>query len=255
MSELFEATSEDGTKVPYHIVLPKSWTKGELPVLIYGYGGFEVSLSPSYSGTTGLFVEQGGAYVQAYIRGGGELGPQWHEAARRGGRHKAFEDFVAVARDLVKRGYSKPSRIACTGGSNGGLLTSVMLTRYPDDFGAIWTRVPVTDMARFHKFPAGRAWMDEYGNPDVPEDLAFLTAYSPVHQVQTASAVTYPRPISTVPPMTTGCIPRMPAGLPSGFPIWGIRRSFTNSVRAVMAGREIRPSRRRVPPWATVSCG
>ncbi|MDE1159148.1 MAG: prolyl oligopeptidase family serine peptidase [Neorhizobium sp.] len=192
VSELFEATSEDGTVVPYHIVLPKRWTKGELPVLIYGYGGFEVSLSPSYSGTTGLFVEQGGAYVQAYIRGGGELGPQWHEAARRGGRHKAFEDFVAVARDLVRRGYSKPSRIACTGGSNGGLLTSVMLTRYPDDFGAIWTRVPVTDMARFHRFPAGRAWMDEYGNPDAPEDLAFLTAYSPVHQVQTASAVTYP---------------------------------------------------------------
>ncbi|ODS56649.1 MAG: peptidase [Agrobacterium sp. SCN 61-19] len=191
-SELLEATSEDGTKVPYHLVLPKAWTKGELPVLIYGYGGFAVPLAPHYSGTTGRFLEQGGAYVQAYIRGGSELGPDWHTPVKREGRHKAYEDFVAIARDLVKRGYTNPSRIACTGGSNGGLLTGVMLTRYPDDFGAVWCRVPVLDMTRFHLFPAGRAWMDEYGNPDDEDDRTYLLAYSPLHQVKPASDQAYP---------------------------------------------------------------
>jgi prolyl oligopeptidase len=191
-SELLEATSEDGTKVPYHLVLPKAWTKGDLPVLIYGYGGFSASLAPHYSGTTGRFLEQGGAYVQAYIRGGAELGPQWHTPAKRHGRHKAYEDFVAIARDLVRRGYSKSSRIACTGGSNGGLLTGVMLTRYPDDFGAIWCRVPVIDMTRFHLFPAGKAWMDEYGNPDDEVDRAYLLTYSPLHQIEPAAEQAYP---------------------------------------------------------------
>ncbi|PYB70845.1 prolyl oligopeptidase family serine peptidase [Rhizobium wuzhouense] len=191
-SQLLEATSADGTKVPYHLVLPKAWRMGELPVLIYGYGGFAASLAPHYSGTTGRFVEQGGAYVQAYIRGGAELGPQWHSPVKRHGRHKAYEDFVAIARDLVKRGYSKPSRIACTGASNGGLLTGVMLTRYPDDFGAVWCRVPVLDMTRFHLFPAGRAWMDEYGNPDDEADRAYLLSYSPLHQIAQASDKTYP---------------------------------------------------------------
>lgn len=191
-SELLEAISEDGTRVPYHIVLPKTWTKGELPILMYAYGGFEVSLSPVYSGAYGLWLSEGGGFVQAYIRGGGELGPNWHKVAKGKGRHKAFEDFVAVARDLVKRGYSKPSRIACNGGSNGGLLTSVMLTRYPEDFGAVWTSVPVIDMSRFHLFPSGKAWMDEYGNPDVAEDLEAMLTYSPLHQVKPAGAISYP---------------------------------------------------------------
>jgi prolyl oligopeptidase len=191
-SELLWATSVDGTKVPYHLILPKTWTKGELPVLIYGYGGFSASLAPSYSGVTGLLLEQGCAYVQAYIRGGSELGPDWHHVAKRHGRHKAFEDFVAIARDLVKRGYSTPSRIACTGASNGGLLTGVMLTRYPQDFGAIWCRVPVLDMTRFHLFPAGKAWMDEYGNPDEPADRDYLISYSPLHTIRPAGEIAYP---------------------------------------------------------------
>ena len=159
---------------------------------MYGYGGFASPLAPYYSGTNGRWLEQGGAYVQAYIRGGGELGPDWHRVAKGRGRHKAFEDFVAIARDLVKRGYTKPSRIACTGGSNGGLLTAVMLTRYPEDFGAVWTRVPVIDMSRFHVFPAGKAWMDEYGNPDVPSDLDYMLGYSPLHQVRPAGETAYP---------------------------------------------------------------
>lgn len=191
-SILLEAVSEDGTEVPYHLVLPKSWVEGELPVLMYGYGGFSAPLSPGYSGVTGLWLEQGGAYVQAYIRGGSELGPDWHTVAKRDGRHKAYEDFVAIARDLVKRGYTKRERIACTGGSNGGLLTGVMLTRYPQDFGAVWCRVPVLDMMRFHEFPAGKAWMDEYGNPDEPEDRRFLLNYSPLHNVKPAADISYP---------------------------------------------------------------
>ncbi|MFS2176419.1 prolyl oligopeptidase family serine peptidase [Rhizobium pisi] len=191
-SELLEAVSEDGTKVPYRLVLPKQWTKGALPVLLYGYGGFDVPLSPNYSGVTGRWLEQGGAYVQAYIRGGGEFGPDWYRSAKRQGRDKAFADFVAIARDLVARGYTVPSRIACQGGSNGGLLTGVMLTRYPDDFGAVWCQVPVLDMIRFHLFSAGQAWMDEYGDPDVPEDRDFMLSYSPLHNVGPASEVTYP---------------------------------------------------------------
>lgn len=191
-SFLLEATSEDGTKVPYHIALPKTWTKGELPVLQYGYGGFDISLSPYYSGVIGRWLEQGGAYVMAYIRGGGEFGPNWHRTAKGHGRHKAFADFAAVARDLVARGYTKPSRIAANGGSNGGLLTGVMTTRYPQDFGAIWCQVPVLDMLRFHTFPAGQAWIDEYGNPDDQSDRDYLLTYSPLHNIKPASEITYP---------------------------------------------------------------
>ncbi|RUM05644.1 prolyl oligopeptidase family serine peptidase [Rhizobium chutanense] len=191
-SELLEAVSEDGTKVPYRLVLPKHWTKGALPVLLYGYGGFDVSLSPTYSGVTGRWLEQGGAYVQAYIRGGGEFGPDWYRSAKRQGRDRAFADFVAIARDLVARGYTVPSRIACQGGSNGGLLTGVMLTRYPRDFGAVWCQVPVLDMTRFHLFSAGQAWMDEYGDPEMPEDRDFMLGYSPLHNVRPATELAYP---------------------------------------------------------------
>ncbi|MGO7179079.1 prolyl oligopeptidase family serine peptidase [Rhizobium ruizarguesonis] len=191
-SELLEAVSEDGTRVAYRLVLPKQWTKGALPVLLYGYGGFDVSLSPNYSGVTGRWLEQGGAYVQAYIRGGGEFGPDWYRSAKRQGRVRAFADFVAIARDLVARGYTVPSRIACQGGSNGGLLTGVMLTRYPDDFGAVWCQVPVLDMTRFHLFSAGQAWMDEYGDPETPVDRDFMLGYSPLQNVRPATEVTYP---------------------------------------------------------------
>lgn len=191
-SDLLQATSEDGTKIPYHIVYPETWEPGELPVLMYGYGGFGWPLAPYYSGNTGLWLEHGGAYVQAYIRGGAEFGPDWHTVAKGKGRHKAFEDFVAISRDLVARGLTTASRIACHGGSNGGLLTAVMATRYPGDFGAIWTSVPVIDMSRFHLFPAGKAWMDEYGNPEVTEELEAMLRYSPLHNVKPADETAYP---------------------------------------------------------------
>jgi prolyl oligopeptidase len=191
-SELLEAVSEDGTRVPYRLVLPKDVKSGHLPVLVYGYGGFESGLSPYYSGVIGRWLEQGNGYVQAYIRGGDEYGPGWHMAAKRENRPRAYEDFAAIARDLVKRGYSRPDTIACQGGSNGGLLTGVMLTRYPEDFGAVWCQVPVLDMLRYNKFPAGQAWVDEYGDPDVEEDARYLKAYSPIHNVADVKERAYP---------------------------------------------------------------
>ncbi|MEM1267455.1 MAG: prolyl oligopeptidase family serine peptidase [Pseudomonadota bacterium] len=180
---LESATSDDGTEIPYHIVLPKD-RPGPVPVLQYGYGGFGVALSPGYQRLRGpLWLAKGGAYVLAYIRGGAEFGKAWHLAAKGAARPRAFEDFAAVARDLVARGITTPSKIACHGASNGGLLCSVMLTRYPERFGAVWASVAVTDMLRFHLFPAGAAWIDEYGDPDAEADRARLRAYSPLHNV------------------------------------------------------------------------
>ncbi|QBF33557.1 prolyl oligopeptidase family serine peptidase [Thalassococcus sp. S3] len=193
--QLLHATSDDGTQVPYHLVLPNDHAvqAGGLPVLLYGYGGFGMSLHPWYDKICGtLWLSRGGAYVQAHIRGGAELGPDWHETAKRENRPRAFEDFAAIASDLVKRGFSRPDKIACHGASNGGLLCGVMLTRYPDRFGAVWAKVGVHDMLRFHKFPAGRAWIDEYGDPEREPDRTWLSAYSPLHQARPVAEVTYP---------------------------------------------------------------
>lgn len=190
--QLHSAISADGTEVPYHIVLPKD-RDGPVPVLQYGYGGFGVALSPSYQMVTGpLWLAKGGAYVLAYIRGGGEFGASWHLAAKGDGRDKAFADFAAVADDLVARGYTTSDKIACHGGSNGGLLCSVMLTRYPEKFGAVWASVAVTDMLRFHLFPAGAGWIDEYGDPDDPTDAAMLQSYSPMHNIAPQQTKAYP---------------------------------------------------------------
>ncbi len=186
---LLEARSDDGTQVPYHLVLPKGHEQrqGDLPVLLYGYGGFSNALQPQYDRLIGaLWLARGGAYALAHIRGGGEFGPDWHLQAKGAGRDKAFQDFAAIASDLAERGLTRPGRVACHGGSNGGLLCGVMLTRYPERFGAVWASVGVFDMLRFHRFPAGRAWIDEYGDPDDPEAEAWLRAYSPLHNIAPA---------------------------------------------------------------------
>ena len=181
--EMLEAVSEDGTRIPYRLMRPAG-ARSNLPVVLYGYGGFRNALVPYYRRLWGAaWVARGGAYAMAHIRGGSEFGPKWHEAARREGRPRAFEDFAAVASDIATRGIAPPERIAAHGGSNGGLLAGVMLTRYPERFGAIWATVPLLDMLRFARFPAGKAWRDEYGDPEEPEDAAFLRAYSPFHQV------------------------------------------------------------------------
>jgi len=183
--ELRHATSDDGTRVPYRIVLPKGHEgRSDIPVLLHGYGGFAISMEPSYLQRFGkTWVGAGCAYVEAHIRGGGEFGPDWHLQAKGAGRHKAFEDFAAVAADLVARGFTTPQRIACHGVSNGGLLCGVMLTRYPGRFGAVWASVGVYDMLNYTRFAAGKAWIDEYGDPDEPEERAWLRAYSPIHNI------------------------------------------------------------------------
>ena len=176
------ATSADGTKVPYFIVKPKNLkADGTTPTLLYGYGGFEISLTPGYSGGVGKgWLEKGGVYVVANIRGGGEYGPRWHQAALKANRHKAYEDFAAVARDLIARKVTSPKHLGIQGGSNGGLLTGNMLTQYPELFGAVVVQVPLLDMQRYHKLLAGASWMAEYGNPDT-DDWKFIQTFSPYH--------------------------------------------------------------------------
>lgn len=172
------ATSDDGTSVPYFTVRRDGTPAG--PTLLYGYGGFENSMVPGYSGALGLgWLERGGTYVVANIRGGGEYGPEWHTQALKAGRHKAFEDFAAVARDLVARGITTAAQLGAHGGSNGGLLMGVMLTRYPELFGAIVCQVPLLDMRRYHLLLAGASWMAEYGDPDDPAEWEFISQYSP----------------------------------------------------------------------------
>ena len=175
--------SDDGTRVPYFVVRRKDLPfDGTAPTLLYGYGGFEISLTPGYSGSLGRgWLEQGGVYVVANIRGGGEYGPLWHQAALRENRHRAFEDFAAVARDLVTRGVTSASHLGIQGGSNGGLLTGNMLTQYPELFGAVVIQVPLLDMKRYSHLLAGASWIAEYGDPDDPADWEFLRTFSPYH--------------------------------------------------------------------------
>ncbi|MFM8173401.1 MAG: prolyl oligopeptidase family serine peptidase [Pirellulaceae bacterium] len=180
------ATSRDGTRVPYFQVSRKDLPlDGEQPTLLYGYGGFEISLQPSYNGSVGrAWASQGGVYVVANIRGGGEYGPRWHQAALRENRLKAYEDFAAVAEDLVSRKVTSPKRLGIQGGSNGGLLVGNMVTLYPELFQAAVCQVPLLDMQRYHKLLAGASWMAEYGNPDKPEDWTFIQRFSPYHNLR-----------------------------------------------------------------------
>ncbi|MDO5035237.1 MAG: prolyl oligopeptidase family serine peptidase [Actinomycetaceae bacterium] len=174
------ATSEDGTRVPY-FQISKEGT-GPAPTLLYGYGGFEVSLTPSYlAGAGRAWLERGGTYVVANIRGGGEYGPKWHQAALKQNRHRAYEDFVAVADDLVARGVTTREQLGAQGGSNGGLLMGMMLTKYPEHFGAIVCQVPLLDMSRYHTLLAGASWMAEYGDPSDPEQWEYIKTFSPYH--------------------------------------------------------------------------
>ncbi|MCP9231311.1 prolyl oligopeptidase family protein [Mesorhizobium sp. LMG 17147] len=188
VSEQFEARSKDGTMIPYFVVRRRD-LHGPVPTLLYGYGGFEVPLLPGYAGVRGrLWLEKGNAYVQANIRGGGEFGPNWHQAALKANRQNAFDDFAAVAQDLVKRGIATPATLGIQGGSNGGLLTGVSLTQHPELFGAVIIEVPLLDMLRYTELPPGASWMAEYGDPAKPEEAAWLAAYSPYQHVDTDAA-------------------------------------------------------------------
>lgn len=190
------ATSADGTRIPY---LVSGYLDGTTrPTLVNAYGGFEVSLLPGYSAVSGIsWLSRGGLAVQANLRGGGEFGPAWHSQAVKLNREKVFEDHRAVLEDLVARGYTDRSTLAVRGGSNGGLLTAVCLTSYPELVGAVVSQVPLADMLRYHRLSAGASWMAEYGNPDVADEREVIERYSPVQRVASATDVTYPPALVT----------------------------------------------------------
>jgi prolyl oligopeptidase len=175
--------SADGTMIPYFVVGHRD-SSGPAKTLLSGYGGFENSSTPGYGGVLGrLWLARGGTYVLANIRGGGEYGPRWHTQAMREGRHLVDEDFSAVARDLVDRGITTVDQLGAQGGSNGGLLMGIMLTKYPELFGALVCSVPLLDMKRYHLLLAGASWVAEYGDPDNPDDWEFISKYSPYQHV------------------------------------------------------------------------
>ncbi len=195
------ATSADGTRVPYFVVWPRGRTEatpadGSTPVLMYGYGGFEIPLNPWYSTAFGgAWVARGGAFVVANIRGGGEFGPAWHQGATRENKQRSYDDFIAVAEDLIRRRITSPKHLGIEGGSNGGLLVGATLIQRPDLFNAVVCAVPLLDMRRYHRLLAGASWMAEFGDPDLAADWAFISRYSPYQNVQ--PGVAYPRVLFT----------------------------------------------------------
>jgi prolyl oligopeptidase len=180
-----EAVSRDGTQIPYFLVQSKSTkTDGSAPTLLYAYGGFEISQVPSYSGILGAaWLERGGVYVLANIRGGGEFGPQWHRCALQENRQRCYDDFLAAAQDLIERRITSPRHLGIMGGSNGGLLVGAAFTQQPELFNAVVCLVPLLDMKRYNHLLAGASWMAEYGNPDLAEEWAYISRYSPYHNL------------------------------------------------------------------------
>jgi len=194
MVEQLEATSKDGTAVPYFVVRRRDIPlDGSSPTILYAYGGFQVSLTPSYNPNNGkLWLERGGVYVVANIRGGGEFGPAWHDAGLKTKRQVIYDDFTAVAQDLIARQITSPRRLGIMGGSNGGLLMGVMFTQHPELFNAVDIQVPLLDMLRYEQIQAGASWVGEYGTVSIPEERAFLASISPYHNLK--PGVHYPEP-------------------------------------------------------------
>jgi prolyl oligopeptidase len=188
----YEAVSKDGTKIPYFIFTPRGYkADGKNPVLQYGYGGFEVSMRPTYSASTGsAWVERGGVYVLANIRGGGEFGPKWHQATLKEKHQNAFDDFIAVSEDLIKRKVTSPEHLGIQGGSNGGLLVGACFVQRPELYRAVACQVPLLDMKRYNHLLAGASWMAEYGNPDT-DDWNYMQKWSPYQNLDASK--TYPK--------------------------------------------------------------
>ncbi len=191
------AISKDGTRIPYQIVHRRDarLASGQNPTLLYGYGGFNVSLLPRFSRANLCFVERGGIYVQANLRGGGEFGARWHEAGQLGVKQNTFDDFRAVAEDLIQLQVTCPEKLALHGRSNGGLLVAAAITQYPELFRAAVSGVPLTDMLRYERFLIAKLWIPEYGSASDPKQFEFLRAYSPYHRVQRGTA--YPAVLLT----------------------------------------------------------
>lgn len=193
----YEAESADGTMIPYFVVEPRGFeADGSNPTLLAAYGGFEVSRTPYYSGVTGsAWLERGGVHVLANIRGGGEFGPRWHQAALKENRQRAFDDLIAVSEDLIERKITSPEHLGIHGGSNGGLLVGAVMVQRPELYNAVVCQVPLLDMKRYHKLLAGASWMGEYGNPDEPEQWEYIGKYSPYQNV--SAEAEYPRAFFT----------------------------------------------------------
>ncbi|MDP3079706.1 MAG: prolyl oligopeptidase family serine peptidase, partial [Brevundimonas sp.] len=193
VTEQFEARSSDGTMIPYFVTRPRDMAMdGSAPTILFGYGGFQVSFPPAYKPEMGrLWLENGGVFVQANIRGGGEFGPEWHQAVLNENRQLAFDDFAAVAADLHRRGISSPRRTGIYGRSNGGVLTSVSITQHPELFHAAVIESPLIDMLRYPELPAGASWIGEYGDPRIPEEAAWIARYSAYQQLRPGAH--YPR--------------------------------------------------------------
>ncbi len=191
--EQYKVKSSDGVEIPYFIVHKKNLKlDGNNPTLLYAYGGFEIPMRPSYSASKGIaWFEKGGVYVVANIRGGGEFGPTWHQAALKENRQIAFDDFYAVSQDLIDRKITSPKHLGIMGGSNGGLLVGVAFTQRPDLYNAVVCAVPLLDMKRYNKLLAGASWMGEYGNPDIPEEWEYISKYSPYQNLK--KDVSYPK--------------------------------------------------------------
>jgi prolyl oligopeptidase len=180
-----ETVSKDGTRIPYFLIKPEGMkADGSNPTLLYGYGGFEISMLPRYSSILGkAWLEKRGVYALANIRGGGEFGPKWHKTALKENRQRCYNDFIAVAEDLIKRKITSPRHLGIMGGSNGGLLVGAVFTQRPELFNAVVCQVPLLDMKRYNKLLAGASWMAEYGNPDIPEQWSYIKKYSPYQNV------------------------------------------------------------------------
>jgi prolyl oligopeptidase len=192
--EQLEAVSRDGTRIPYFLVRPREMRMdGSTPTLLYGYGGFQQSMVPNYSGSMGrLWLEQGNAYVVANLRGGGEFGPEWHQSAQLANKQRTWDDYIAVAEDLIRRRITSPRRLGVVGGSQGGLLVGTAITQRPELFNAAIIQVPLFDMLRYHVIGAGASWIGEYGDPRIPEQRAWLEGYSPYQRLTPGR--TYPMP-------------------------------------------------------------
>jgi prolyl oligopeptidase len=188
--------SKDGTRVPMFLIAKAGWKPdGETRTLLYGYGGFNLPTKPSYNASNLLWVSRGGVMAIANLRGGGEYGREWHRAGTRERKQNVFDDFIAAAEWLIANRYTNPKRLAVRGGSNGGLLVGAVMNQRPDLFGAAVPQVGVMDMLRFHKFKVGAGWRADYGDPDVAEDFAFISKYSPIHNLR--KGVEYPPTLIT----------------------------------------------------------
>ncbi len=194
MVEQLEAVSRDGTRIPYFLIRPRTMRyNGSTPTILYGYGGFQISQVPNYSGSMGrLWLEQGNAYVFANLRGGGEFGPDWHQTAQLANKQRTWDDYQAVAEDLIRRRITSPRRLGAMGGSQGGLLVGTAITQRPELFNAAIIQVPLFDMLRYHLIGAGASWIGEYGDPRIPEQRAWIERYSPYQHLTPGR--TYPTP-------------------------------------------------------------